>query len=59
MTADRAFIKAEIKFEVDKDLFSTEEARRNIVKIDPVAQAALGYFDEARKLLDLNARKGQ
>ena len=57
MTADRAFIKAEIKFEVDKDLFSTEEARRNIVKVDPVAQAALGYFDEARKLLDLNAKK--
>ena len=58
MTADRAFIKAEIHFEVDKDLFSTEEARRNIVKVDPVAQAALGYFDEARKLLDLNAKKG-
>ncbi len=59
MTADRAFIKAEIHFEVDNDLFSAEEARRNIVKIDPQAQAALGYFDEARKLLDLNARKGQ
>jgi carboxyl-terminal processing protease len=57
MNADRAFIKAEIHFEVDNDLFSAEEARRNIVKVDPQAQAALGYFDEARKLLDLNAKK--
>ncbi len=57
MNADRGFIKAEIHFEVDNDLFSAEEARRNIVKVDPQAQAALGYFDEARKLLDLNAKK--
>ena len=55
--ADRAFIKAMIHYEVDSDLFSVEEARRNIVKVDPQAQAALGYLDEAKKLLDLNAKK--
>ena len=50
--ADRAFIKAEIKFEVDTELFGAEEARRNISKVDPQLQAALGYFDEARRLLE-------
>jgi hypothetical protein len=48
---DLGFIKAMIHFEVDNDLFSFEEARRNLIKVDPQAQAALGYFDEATKLL--------
>jgi carboxyl-terminal processing protease len=48
---DLAFIKAMIHFEVDMDLFSFEEARRNLVKVDPQAQAALTHFDEARQLL--------
>jgi carboxyl-terminal processing protease len=48
---DIPFIKAMIHFEVDNDLFSFEEARRNLIKVDPQAQAALGYFDEARQLL--------
>ncbi len=48
---DIDFIKAMIHFEVDNDLFSFEEARRNLIKADPQAQAALGYFDEATKLL--------
>jgi carboxyl-terminal processing protease len=48
---DTAFIKAMIRFEVDADLFGIEEARRNLTKIDPQVQAALGYFDEARALL--------
>ncbi len=56
LTADRAFIKAMIHFEVDNDLFTVEEARRNITKVDPQAQAALGYFDEAKKLLDLTKK---
>jgi carboxyl-terminal processing protease len=55
-TADRAFVKAMIHFEVDNDLFSVEQARRNITKVDPQAQAALGYFDEAKKLLDLTKK---
>jgi carboxyl-terminal processing protease len=54
---DLAFIKAMIHFEVDMDLFSFEEARRNLVKVDPQAQAALAHLDEARQLL--MARKTQ
>ena len=49
--ADTAFIKAMIRFEVDADLFGIEEARRNLSQVDPQVQAALGYFDEAAKLL--------
>jgi len=49
--ADDAFIKAMIRFEVDNDLFGIEEARRNLSKVDPQLQSALGYFDEARQLL--------
>ncbi len=49
--ADVAFIKAMIRFEVDVDLFGIEEARRNLTKVDPQVQGALGYFDEARQLL--------
>ena len=50
-TADLAFIKAMIRFEVDVDLFSVEQARRNLTTVDPQVQAALGYFDEAKQLL--------
>jgi carboxyl-terminal processing protease len=49
---DAAFIRAEIKYEVDNELFGAEEARRNLTKVDPQAQAALGFFDEAKRLLD-------
>jgi carboxyl-terminal processing protease len=50
---DKAFIKAEIRFEVDVDLFGVEEARRNLSAVDPQVQAALGYFDQAKELLTL------
>ena len=46
-----------IRFEVDADLFGIEEARRNLSKVDPQVQAALGYFDEARQLLAHEARQ--
>jgi carboxyl-terminal processing protease len=49
--ADAAFIKAMIRFEVDADLFGMEEARRNLTKVDPQVQAALGSFDKAKVLL--------
>ncbi len=48
---DVAFIKAMIRFEVDVDLFGIEEARRNLSRVDPQLQQAIGYFDEARQLL--------
>ncbi len=51
-TADQAFIKAMIHYEVDIDLFGIEEARRVVFsKVDPQLQAALGYFGEAKDLL--------
>ena len=40
-----------IRFEVDVDLFGIEEARRNLTKIDPQVQTALGYFEGASQLL--------
>jgi len=48
--ADREFIGAMIHFEVDNDLFSFEQARRNLSRVDPQVQAALGYLDEAAEL---------
>lgn len=51
LKTDVAFIKAMIRFEVDVDLFGIEEARRNLSKMDPQLQSALGYFDGASQLL--------
>jgi carboxyl-terminal processing protease len=48
---DVAFLKAMIKFEVDTDLFGIEEARKNLVKSDPQAQAALNHFNDAKMLI--------
>jgi carboxyl-terminal processing protease len=53
--ADMPFIRAMIHFEVDVDLFGVEEARRTFSKVDPQLLAALGYFDDAEKLLMLSA----
>jgi len=49
--SDVAFLKAMIRFEVEADLFGIEEARRNLTRVDPQVQSALGYFDEAKQLL--------
>lgn len=48
---DLAFIKAMIHFEADVDLFGVEEARRQLLKVDPQAQFALGFFEEAKALI--------
>lgn len=48
---DTAFVKAMIAFEVDADLFGIEEARRNLSRVDPQLQAALGFFAEATSLI--------
>ena len=48
---DDAFIRAMIHFEVDNE-FSFEEARRTLSKVDPQVQTALGYFAEAKQLLE-------
>ena len=57
LKTDSEFIKAMIRFEVDVDLFGVGEARRNLTKVDPQAQAALGYFAEAAQLLQLSPKK--
>jgi len=59
LAADAAFIRAMIHFEVDLDLFGVEEARRNLSKVDPQAQFALTFFDEAQRLIALNAKTGK
>jgi len=48
-----------IHFEVDADLFGMEEARRNLSRVDPQVQAALGYFDEAKALLTAKKTAGK
>jgi hypothetical protein len=50
-TTDAAFIKAMIHYEADVDLFGVEEARRQLLKVDPQWKFASGYFDEAKALL--------
>jgi carboxyl-terminal processing protease len=56
LKTDEAFIAAMIHYEVDNDLFGVSEARKNLAKVDPQAQAALGYFDDAKKLLDMQKK---
>jgi carboxyl-terminal processing protease len=51
--SDLAFLTAEMRYEIDNDLFGNEEARRNMSRVDPQAQAALSLFDDARRLLQM------
>ena len=50
--ADVGFIGAMIHFEVDRALFTVDEARRNLFEHDPQAQYAMTLFDEAEALLE-------
>lgn len=50
---DEAFIRAMIRYEIDVDLFGVEEARRNLISVDPQAGYAQTLFDEAVKLTQL------
>jgi carboxyl-terminal processing protease len=50
---DKEFLRAMIRFEIDVDLFSVAEARRNLARVDPQLQHALGLFAEAEKLTQL------
>jgi len=49
--ADAAYIKAMIHYEVDVDLFGLEEARRQLMSVDPQAAFALGFLGEAKALI--------
>ena len=59
---DVTFVRAMIHFEIDRALFGMDEARKNLIKVDPQAQFALEQFGEAENLLALSsthaARKG-
>ncbi len=48
--SDLTFIRAMIKMQIDLALFGIDEARRNVLTLDPQAQAALASFDEAERL---------
>jgi carboxyl-terminal processing protease len=51
--ADLVFIRAMIRFEIDRALFTMSEARRRLIDADPQAQLALASFGEAQTLLEL------
>jgi carboxyl-terminal processing protease len=48
---DVGFIKAMIQLQINNALFGIEEARRNLIAQDPMAQQALSLFAEAEKLM--------
>ena len=54
---DDTFIRAMIHFEIDRALFTVEEARRNLIAKDPQAQFAMAQFPEAEQLIQLAATK--
>lgn len=54
--ADEAFIRAMIRYEIDVDLFGVEEARRNLISVDPQAGYAQTLFAEAQKLAQMTGR---
>jgi carboxyl-terminal processing protease len=50
---DEKFIRAMIHYDIDLALFGVEEARRNLVALDPQAQFAIQQFAEAQRLTEL------
>jgi carboxyl-terminal processing protease len=54
---DDTFIRAMIHFEIDRTLFTMEEARRNLIAKDPQAQFALAQFPEAEHLMEQASTK--
>ncbi len=54
---DLPFITAMIRYEIDLNLWTVEDARRHLITIDPQAQLALTCFDEADRLVQ--AAKGR
>ncbi|MFO7692037.1 MAG: S41 family peptidase [Vicinamibacterales bacterium] len=50
-TGDLAFITAMIRYEIDLNLWTVEDARRHLITTDPQARLALTVFDEAERLV--------
>jgi len=51
---DLDFIKAMIRYEIDRALFGVGEARRHLIEVDPQARVALTTFGEAARLSELS-----
>jgi hypothetical protein len=59
---DDVFIRAMIHYDIDLALFGVEEARRNLIAVDPQAQFGLQQFAEATRLIEMprqRAARGQ
>ncbi|HSP91339.1 MAG TPA: S41 family peptidase, partial [Vicinamibacterales bacterium] len=50
-TQDLAFITAMIRYEIDLNLWTVEDARRHLIMTDPQARQALTHFAEAERLV--------
>jgi len=50
---DEAFISAMIHYDIDLALFGVAEARRNLVAVDPQAQAGLAQFPAAVRMTEM------
>ena len=50
---DADFVRAMIRYEIDRALFGVSEARRHLVDVDPQAKVALTMFGEAQRLSQL------
>lgn len=48
--SDLEFIRAMVRFEINRALFGMAEARRHLLTADPQAKLAMSLFDEAEKL---------
>jgi len=53
-TKDSTFIRAMIRYEIDRALFGVGEARRHLIEVDPQARVALTMFSEAQRLSGLS-----
>jgi carboxyl-terminal processing protease len=51
---DLDFIRAMMRFEIDRAVFTLADARRHLNQVDPQVQTALDMFGEAQKLTLLN-----
>jgi len=51
---DVDFIKAMIRYEIDRALFGVGEAKHHLIEVDPQAKVALTTFGEAARLSDLS-----
>ena len=51
---DTDFIRAMIRYEIDRALFGVGEAKHHLIEVDPQAKVALTTFGEAARLSDLS-----